>query len=83
MRKDLLSGGYPLESVSIISFPHDTGRSIPMIVDGKGQWGDVKRIRCKGEGTYPESCRSKDDLPGKSLFETTFPIDSLFSLASL
>jgi len=54
-----------------------------MIVDGKGQWGDVKRTRCKGEGTYPESCLSKDDFPGKSLFETTFPMDSLFSLASL
>lgn len=35
------------------------------------------------EETYPESCLSKDDFPGKSLLDTTFPVDSLFSLASL
>jgi hypothetical protein len=35
------------------------------------------------EETYPDNCLSKDDFPGKSLFETIFPVDSLFSLASL
>jgi len=39
---------------------------------------------CDKEGvTYPDNCLSKLDFPGKSLFETTFPVDSLFSLASL
>ena len=76
-REDLLSSGYPLKAV-----PKHQLCSSGIGFSEVGFGRDKYRYDRKG-GTYPESCLSKDDFPGKSLFETTFPVDSRFSLASL
>jgi hypothetical protein len=82
-KREVERGGAYFPLVTLLN-PYLDISSVPLELDAvEGAEDSIYRYGKKGGETYPESCLSKDDFPGKSLLETVFPVDSLFSLASL